>query len=89
MLREYATNLQENVHAEERFQESYFATLLKSCALAWVFSCQFVTYFQNTFLLEDLRRAAHNGHLLAEEMVSQKRERVLVFAKLFLAYNFF
>ena len=37
----YAANLQENVHAEVRF---YW-----NCTSAWVFSCKFAAYFQNTF----------------------------------------
>ena len=32
--------------------------------LAWVFSCKFVAYFQNSFLQEQLWRAASDGVLL-------------------------
>ena len=37
----YAANLQENTHAEVWFP-SHFGT-------AWMFSCEFATYFQNNF----------------------------------------
>ena len=39
MFWKYAANLQENTHAEVWFQHTS----------AWLFSCEFVAYFQNTF----------------------------------------
>ena len=48
MFWKYAANMQENTHAEVWFQ------LYLNHTLAWVLSCKFVAYFQNTFSLENL-----------------------------------
>ena len=45
----------------ENIQEIYRRTHMQKCnfrTLAWVFSCKFAAYFQNTFSQEHLRRAA-------------------------------
>ena len=44
MFGKYAAYLQENTHAEVQFYWNH--------TLAWVFSCKFTAYFQNTFSLE-------------------------------------
>ena len=43
MFWKYAANLQENTHVEVQLYWNH--------ASAWVFSCKFATYFQNTFFL--------------------------------------
>ena len=48
MARKYAANLQENTHAEVRFNHTS----------AWVFSCKVAAHFQNIFSQEHLRTAA-------------------------------
>ena len=52
----HTTNLHENAHAEVWFQ--YSSQLYWNCTSAWVFSCKFTTYFQNTFFAEHLWTAA-------------------------------
>ena len=47
---QYAANLQENTYAEVRFYWNHTS--------AWVFSCKFAAYFQNTFSQEHLWTAA-------------------------------
>ena len=52
----YAANLQQNTHAEVWFQialQRYW-----NHTSAWVFSCKFAAYFQNTFSLEHVCVAA-------------------------------
>ena len=48
----YVADLLENTHVEVWFQQKWNHTS------AWVFSCKFAAYFQNTLLKEHLGRAA-------------------------------
>ena len=45
----YAANLQENTHARGVIPIKLQSNFTEITALAWVFSCKFAAYFQNTF----------------------------------------
>ena len=45
----------------KNMQQIYRRTSMPKCTLAWMFSCKFATYFQNTFSYEHLWVAASVG----------------------------
>ena len=50
-----------------------------SCTSAWVFYCKFVAYFQNTFLLEHLWRAAAESDNRRTKNASKELSGLLIF----------
>ena len=59
MFWKYAANLHENTHVEVWFQQNCKAHIYWNHPSAWMFSCKFAVYFQNTFSLEHFWKAAY------------------------------
>ena len=75
VLWNHAANLQENTHAEVWFQ----LQLYWNRTSAWVFSCKFAAYIQNTFFYEYLWRANYTKKERASWASFWIRHCILIF----------
>ena len=77
-LKIYEVNLQENTYGKVSFNK-VAKQLYWNHTSAWVFSCKFTAYFQNTFFTEHLRATTSEDRYLSVTLLKDTPAQVFFF----------